>query len=187
LIDALAILRNRGLQVVGVFVGGSWTPGAVRYEARVRGYAKERCGNAARFLGHRSDVVDLYPDFDVAVHPSLSENVGGAVESLLMGVPTIATNVGGFPDLVKHEETGWLVPPRDPDALASAIERFLEDEERSRDLARRGQALAKEYFNVRRTAREIHTIYERVLDQSRATHVFASRTRVGVNARRDYE
>jgi glycosyltransferase involved in cell wall biosynthesis len=169
LIDALAILRNRGLQIVGVFVGGSWTPRGARYERRVRGYAKERCGNAARFLGHRSDVVDLYPDFDVAVHPSLSENVGGAVESLLMAVPTIATDLGGFPDLVRHEETGLLVPPHDPDALASAIERSLEDEGRSRALARRGQAQAMECFNIRRTAREVHTIYELVLGQSRAT------------------
>jgi glycosyltransferase involved in cell wall biosynthesis len=187
LIDALAILRNRGLQVVGVFVGGSWSPRGARYERRVKGYAKKRCGNAARFLWHRSDVVDLYPDFDVAVHPSLSENVGGAVESLLMAVPTIATNVGGFPDLVRNGDTGWLVPPSDTHALASAIERSLRDEARSRDQARRGQVLAKECFNVRRTAREVHTIYELVLDQSRAKDKISSYRKVGVNAGRDYE
>jgi glycosyltransferase involved in cell wall biosynthesis len=175
LIDALAICKGRGTTVVGVLVGGTWAPGAARYESRVRTYAKKRCGDSVVLLGHRDDVLDLYPDFDVAVHPSLSENVGGAVESLGLGVPTIATNVGGLPDLVRHEETGWLVPPGDPHALADAIEQALEDRERSRALARRGEVLAHECFEVRRTAREIHTIYEHILEFTSASPVVATR------------
>jgi glycosyltransferase involved in cell wall biosynthesis len=163
LIDALAICRSKGLPVAGVFVGGPWGRSA-GYEKRVRRYAEKRCGDAAVFLGHRTDAVDLYADFDVAVHPSLSENVGGAHESLLMGVPTIGTNVGGIPDLVRHGETGWLVPPRSPEALAKTIELAIGDAASSRVLAQRGKKLTHGYFDVHETAREILAIYERVLD-----------------------
>jgi glycosyltransferase involved in cell wall biosynthesis len=110
LIDAVALCLKEQKDILCVFIGGAWN-GADRYEGRVREYAKKRLGGRAIFLGTRNDVAELYPDLDVVVHPSHSENVGGARESLLLAVPTIATNVGGFPDLVKPGETGWLEPP----------------------------------------------------------------------------
>src|SRR5690606_31044154 len=103
-----------------VFVGGAWNK-AYSYEKQIREYAERKGGDRFVFLGTRNDVLELYPDFDVAVHPSHSENLGGAVESLLLKVPTIATNVGGFPDIVIDGETGWLVPPGRPDKLAEKI------------------------------------------------------------------
>jgi glycosyltransferase involved in cell wall biosynthesis len=166
LIDALGICRDNRLPVVGVFVGGARS-NASRYERRVVAYAARRCEDAVIFLGSRDDVADLYSDFDVAVHPSLSENVGGAVESLLMGVPTIATSVGGLPDLVERGETGWLVPPKDPTAIAEAIEDALTNADSSRLMARRGQARAREMFDVRKKAVEIVAIYEQILRHGR--------------------
>ena len=126
-------------------------------------YARSRCGDKVVFLGTRSDVADLYADFDVAVHPSHSENVGGAVESLLLGVPTIATRVGGFPDLVQDGKTGWLVPPKNPKDLATAIENALADPIGARAKTLAGQQRARELFDVRRTAKEVKDIYEQIL------------------------
>lgn len=166
LIDALAIVAAQDPNVVGVFVGGPWA-GADAYAERVRAYAAEKLGKRVHFLGTRNDVPDLYADFDVAVHPSHSENVGGAAESQLLGVPTIATNVGGFPDLVKPGETGWLVPPADPPALAGAIRDALADPQRARCLAMRGQALAREVMDVRANARDVLGAYEAMLDRRR--------------------
>jgi len=117
------------------------------------------------FLGPRDDVPDLYPDMDVAVHPSHSENVGGAAESLLLCVPTIATAVGGLPDVVIEGETGWLVPPRRPDQLASAILAALRDPIRAGDMAARGRELATRLLDVKRNAQEILEIYETVLSR----------------------
>ena len=163
LIDALAIALESRPDLLLVVVGGAWK-GARAYEARLRRYARRRCGDRAVFLGTRDDVRQLYPDFDVAVHPSLSENVGGAFWSLLQGVPTIATRVGGFPDLVRDGETGWLVPPRDPPALAKAILESLRDPRHSRSMALRGRELARELFDLSKTGREILEVYERVVN-----------------------
>lgn len=164
LIDALALLRRQGRDVVGVFVGGPWA-NATDYEQRVRTYGAEHLGEAAFFLGNRTDVPYLYADFDVVAHPSHSENVGGAAESQLLAVPTIATNVGGFPDLVKPQETGWLVPPKDPEALALVIGEALDDSERAKTYAAAGKELASNLFDVRRTSREIKEIYESILER----------------------
>jgi len=161
LIDALAICRNWGLPVNGVFVGGAWA-GAAEYEKAVRAYGQRRLGENAIFLGTRSDVAELYPDFSVAVHPSHSENLGGAAESLASGIPTIATNVGGFPDIVIPGETGWLVPPRDPNALAVAIRSVLTDPDHAKMTGQRGRRLALRELDVRHTASQVREIYSRV-------------------------
>jgi glycosyltransferase involved in cell wall biosynthesis len=162
LIDALAECLKSGANLIGVFVGGAWN-GATAYESRVQAYAKARCGDKAIFLGTRVDIADLYPDFDVAVHPSHSENLGGAGESLLMGIPTIATNVGGFPDLVKPGETGWLVPPHRPDQLACAIQSALSNREHALDMASRGQRHTRQVLDVHVTASQVFNAYQTVL------------------------
>jgi glycosyltransferase involved in cell wall biosynthesis len=152
--------------ILGVIIGGAWN-NALGYEKKIRLYAGEKCGDNILFLGTREDIKDLYPDLDVAVHPSHSENVGGAAESLILAIPTIATNVGGFPDLVKHNETGWLVKKRDPVQLAGAIFEALRDPEHSRDMALKGQDLAKRLFDVRATAQQVFSIYQAIYSRQR--------------------
>jgi len=162
LIDAFSICLEKDPDMRCVMAGGAWN-NATGYETEVRDYARKRCGDKVIFLGTRNDVADIYADFDVAVHPSHSENVGGAVESLLLGVPTIATRVGGFPDLVQDGKTGWLVPPKDPQALAAAIQNALNDQNDAKSKARSGQKLARILFDVRKTAKEVKNIYEQIL------------------------
>ena len=76
LIDAVSLGLSQGADVAVVFVGGVWSGGA-GYERRLRSMAMRRCGGRAHFLGTRADVAQLYGGFDVAVHPSLSENMWG--------------------------------------------------------------------------------------------------------------
>jgi glycosyltransferase involved in cell wall biosynthesis len=166
LIDGLAICRKKEPNILGVFIGGAWgDANAQAYENRVRVYAQKHCPDSTIFLGTRNDVLELYPDLDVAVHPSHSENVGAADESLLLGVPTIATNIGGFPDLIKHGKTGWLVPPKAPQKLAEAILEALADPVRANIQAIQGQQLTKQLFDVKQTARQVLEIYQTVLSQ----------------------
>ncbi len=161
-VDAIRILLDSGHNVRAVVAGDAW--GASHgYASRVRGYARQRCGDAVQFVGHVSDVPDLYNSIDVAVHPSHSENHGGAVESLLMGVPTVTTTVGGFPDVVRDGDTGYLVPSKSPSGLATAIEKVLSHPATSLETARRGQSLVKKEFDIRKTAADIHLIYQAIL------------------------
>lgn len=174
LIDAAALCLKAGRDIFCVFIGGAWN-GASGYEKQVRDYAQQRLGKRAIFLGTRSDVAELYPDLDVVVHPSHSENVGGAAESLLLAVPTIASNVGGLPDLVKHQETGWLVPPKSPAWLAEAILEALQHPQRAREMARAGQQLARKLFDIKQTAWQVSQIYQTILAKHAAVALTPSR------------
>ena len=164
-IQALALVHNIRHDVRAVIIGGAWG-GASAYEQHVRALGARTCDGVLTFVGHRKDVPEIYPDLDLAVVPSHSENCGGAFEAMLSGVPVIATNVGGLPDLVKHRETGWLVPPRDPKALAHAILEVLRDTQAAGQRARKGQRLARDLFDVEKTSRQVAGIYERILAQS---------------------
>lgn len=162
LIDAMVTVRTRRPEARVVFVGGPWGR-AQSYAERVQQYAQTRLGNAAVFLGTRHDVPALYADLNVVVHPSLSENVGGAMESQLLAVPTIATDIGGFPDAVRDGETGWLVPPRSPARLAQAIESALADPRRAKVMALEGQRQARERFDLRKNAEAVVHAYQSAL------------------------
>lgn len=163
LIDAVALCLRKEPNLLCVVIGGAWK-GAASYEKRIRDYAEARCGDRVVFLGTRQDVHDLYPGFDVAVHPSHSEGVGGAGESLQLGVPTIGTNVGGIPDVIKDGETGWLVPPRNPPRLAEAIMDALRDPARSRQMAARGCEGARNLLDVKKNARKVLNAYTAILN-----------------------
>jgi glycosyltransferase involved in cell wall biosynthesis len=72
------------------------------------------------FLGLRQDIPRILAMLDVFVLPSLSEGLSMAIlEAMIAGKPVVATRVGGNPELVLDGETGFLVPPRDSQTLAS--------------------------------------------------------------------
>jgi glycosyltransferase involved in cell wall biosynthesis len=159
---ALRLARRARPEIRGVVIGGAWN-GHMRYEQRLRRLGARLCKDSLAFLGTRDDVPSLYPDLDLAVVASHSENVGGAVEPLLCGVPVIATDVGGLPDLVIPGKTGWLVPARNPKLLAKAMLEALENRDQARERALAGQTLARTMFDVDRTARHVLAAYQNVL------------------------
>ncbi len=158
LVDAMVLVRQERPEALVVFVGGAWG-GAHRYEQRVRNYARKRLGPGAIFLGTRNDVTELYRHFRVAVHPSHSENLGGAAESMLLGVPTVASDVGGFPDLIADGVTGLLTPAHSPTSLARAILSMLSDETAAGSMAVMGQRHARTLMNPMRNAAAVKQAY----------------------------
>jgi glycosyltransferase involved in cell wall biosynthesis len=96
--------------------------------------AQELCLDAkVRFLGHRSDVERVMAALDIFVLSSISEGLSNTIlEAMATGVPIVATRVGGADELVVENETGLLVPPRQPEALANAIAALLNEEVRLR-------------------------------------------------------
>ena len=161
-IDAIGCLRAEGRDVVGVVAGGAWQ-GAHGYFRSVQAYAAGHPHADIVFLGTRRDIAAVYADLAVAVHPSLSENLGGAAESMLLGRPTVTTSVGGFPDLVVEGVTGYMVPPRDSRALAAAIARMLDAPEAASEVAAAGQKRARRLLDVKGTAADVAAVYGQVI------------------------
>ena len=105
----------------------------------------------------------IYRELDVAVHPSHSENLGGAAESLAAGVPTISTNVGGFPDIVINDQTGYTVNPKSPKELGDAIIKTINSHEESHRMAFAGRDFVREMLDIKRTSENILEIYNNIL------------------------
>lgn len=160
-IDAIAIVARKYPKVYGICIGGAWG-GADKYEHKIKKYAARKTDHVY-FLGTRSDIPDLYADMFCVVHPSHSENLGGAAESLAIGVPTIATRVGGFPDIVIDGKTGWLVPPKDPESLANAIMKCIESGNDIFEYSKRGEELVRDMLDVKNTALSMWKIYNKIL------------------------
>ncbi|KXI27547.1 glycosyltransferase [Paraglaciecola hydrolytica] len=161
LIDAIAIVKHRHPQVKCIFVGGPWGK-SHDYFNTVKAYAQQRAGDACVFLGLRNDVPLLYPQFDLAVHPSHSENVGGAVESMYAQVATLTTNVGGFPDLVIDGQTGYMVEPKSPSQLAAKIIQAIEQPTDKQQMIANGLHKVSQVMNVEHNAKQVFDFYQHI-------------------------
>ncbi len=145
LVEAVAKVRTERPEAHLVVVG------RLRAESPVAA-AIERLGigDAVTFESGVSDerMIELYAEASVAVVPSLYEGFSlPAVESMACGVPLIATTGGALPEVVgEHGETGMLVPPGDPGALAQAIESVLGEPELAARLATKGRKRVLERF-----------------------------------------
>ncbi|HNR30706.1 MAG TPA: glycosyltransferase [Candidatus Hydrogenedentes bacterium] len=115
-------------------------------------------------LGRREDAPRIIRAADVYVSSSWSEGLGTSIlEALAGGTPVVATMAGGAAEMVLPGETGWLVPCRDPEALADGIVSSLRHREQARAMAARGRALVLERFSVERMVEETMRAYERLL------------------------
>lgn len=94
----------------------------------------------------RDAMADAYRDADIALNPSLVDNMPNSVlEALASGVPVVSTRVGGVPYIVKDEETALLVPPKSPEAMAAAIVRLMDDAVLAQRLIDNGLAEVQAY------------------------------------------
>ncbi len=106
-------------------------------------------GERMVFTGPRRDVPRLLAACDVSVLSSVKEGMSNTImESMAAGKPMVATRVGGNAELIEDGETGFLVPPRDPVALADAMQRMLGDEAMAKAMGLRARARIAERFSV---------------------------------------
>jgi len=129
----------------------------------------QQMGLESRVLltGFRRDVPEVMAALDVLVLPSTRSEATSQVipQALAVGTPVVGSDVGGIPELVREGETGRLVPAGDPGALAGAILASVRDPERSRAMARTGQALILSQYTfdaaMARTTAVYHALLER--------------------------
>jgi glycosyltransferase involved in cell wall biosynthesis len=147
-IRATGLIRRAGFDVSLTLVGDSY-PG---YEALAEGLheltVSEGVSEVTEFTGFQ-DPTPYVAAADVVLVPSRVESFGlVAVEALLLGRPVVATNIGGLPEVIRDGETGVLVEPEDPAALADAVIRLLSDPARAAELGRAGREDARSRFSM---------------------------------------
>jgi glycosyltransferase involved in cell wall biosynthesis len=113
--------------------------------------------------GFRPDVLSLHKAFDIFVMSSLTEGLGTSLlDAMAAGKPIVGTRTGGIPEVVVDGETGVLVPPRDHDAMASAIVSLLNDAELRRRMGQAGLARVRKHFSAERMVEKTLRVYQRV-------------------------
>lgn len=112
------------------------------------------------FLGWRHDLPILYRTMDIFLLSSRNEGTPvSVIEAMAAGLPVVATNVGGVPDLVKHEHSGLLVPPGAPVALAEAVFRLAGDTHMRAALGVEGRHIARSRYTSERLVEDVDRLY----------------------------
>jgi glycosyltransferase involved in cell wall biosynthesis len=185
LIRAVAELNRRGWRERAIFLAvGDFPEGAREYQDWLWELARELGVDNLTFTGWQGDPFPFYQLADVTVLPSVSQEelpmpgrtlqVRGSegfprthLEAMALGIPVVGTRIAGVPEQVAHGETGLLVPPSDPAALADALEQLLASEPLRRRLgsAARERALAR--FSTAAYVAGVCREYDRVLGRGR--------------------
>lgn len=167
LITALADLKRRGLSPITV-LAGSPTAESAQYEAGLHALVAEH-GVDVRFLGYRDDISALMGMADAVVIPSLTEaQPRVAVQAFATGRPVVASNVGGVPEIVKDGQTGWLVPPAAPQALADAIAKVMTEPAEAAAVASQARVMAEETMRFDHRMEQTLATYETAIRRARS-------------------
>ncbi|MBI5516580.1 MAG: glycosyltransferase [Deltaproteobacteria bacterium] len=163
LVRAVGRLQAQGVKDFGVLLAGDG-PERANLEALVDSLGvKDR----VRFLGHQKQVAAVYRASDFMVLPSRSEAMPNVLlEAMALGVPSVATRVGGVPEVADDGTTAWIVPSEDPPALAEAMAQCLRDATERAQRAQRARAVVAAQHDPRRRAQRYVEVYESLLGRS---------------------
>jgi len=124
---------------------------------------KLNISNSVIFFGKFADVIPFYNKMDIFVLPSILEGFGIVLlEAMAAGVPIVATNVNGISEVVVNMQSGLLVPPKNPKAIADAVQKLIENPHLSRSLAKSGLQRAM-LFDVKEHVRKLDNFYSNLL------------------------
>lgn len=153
LIAAVALLEHKNWNLV--VVGDGPDVGLIQSSIEVLGISAH-----VRMVGYQNNTSLYYSMMDVFCVPSSREGFGlVAAEAMLHRLPVVASQVGGLADVVLDGITGYLVPPRDPRALAKRIEKLLTEPDLRQGMGAAGYQRATESFSAARYCREVESLY----------------------------
>lgn len=168
LVEAFATIAPQHPEAHLVLVGGGANQ-ALSIEDQLRRQVRDAALDPrVTFTGYTTRVPDYLRACDVFVFPSESEAFGlSLVEAMACGLPAVATDVGGIPDIVTSPALGTLVPPRDATALADAMRGVLNDPEQSAAMAEHGRASVCERFDAEAIARQHLELFTELVEARR--------------------
>jgi glycosyltransferase involved in cell wall biosynthesis len=161
-VDAVARASESEPRIRGIVAGTG--PELPRVEA-----AAARTHGVVRVLGHRADAIDLLAMADVVCLSSFAEGLPMVVlEAMALGKPIVATDVGGIPDAVVPDQTGFLVAPGDVDQFARALVVLARQPRLAAELGRRARERQIDYFSADAMADKYALLFESLISVSRA-------------------
>ncbi len=164
LIRAIPALRRRVPEARVLLIGHGDREELLREEA-AQLPAEDRAHLV--FTGFRGDIPSVLRDLDVFVMPSVLEGLCTSIlDALVCELPVVASAVGGIPEIVRPGETGVLVPPKDPEALADGIASLLLDSAEAERLGRGGRQMVQAQFTTDATCEGTLAVYERLMSRS---------------------
>ena len=162
LLQAAHQLKAQGIPLRYLLCGEGSLRAALEQDVRSLGLEAE-----VHFAGFCPDVARVFAAADFFVHVPLWEGLGVAViEALAAGLPVIASQVGGIPELITDQQTGVLVPPQDHAALASALRGFVQAPSQAKILGRTGQIFARSQWDAALMAKRNEALYYELLGVS---------------------
>jgi glycosyltransferase involved in cell wall biosynthesis len=159
LIDAFAAVRQRFGEGVHLRLAGDG-PERSRLEARVKQLGLEGAVKFHGWLEH-NDLPAFLQGLDIFALPSVYEGFGvSAAEASAAGLPVVASSVHGIPDVVRDGATGFLTPPRNPQAIANACIRLVEDAGLRQRLGAAGRDYIAQHYSWADNIRQMELIYQ---------------------------
>jgi N-acetyl-alpha-D-glucosaminyl L-malate synthase BshA len=117
-----------------------------------------------RFLGIQNAIEEIAPLADVFLLPSELESFGlSALEAMACGVPVVGSDAGGLPEVVRHAESGYLLPVGDVEGMAARTIEILRDDERRREMGEAARQRVRSLFDAERVVGQYEAVYARVL------------------------
>jgi sugar transferase (PEP-CTERM/EpsH1 system associated) len=165
LVDAFALLRARLPQQAGklrlAVVGDGPLLPALREKVRALGLEDQ-----VWLPGARNDVPDILRGFDIYAISSIAEGTPGSVlEAMLTNLPAVGTRVGGVPEVIADGVTGQVVPPRDPEAMAAAFERYVLDPDHARAHGAAGRTRVLTHYSMPAMVAGYQALYDSLLER----------------------
>ncbi|MGL5008098.1 MAG: glycosyltransferase family 4 protein [Plesiomonas sp.] len=164
-IDAVKLLLEKGLPITCIQVGEA-TKQTVEFKQQVLDAAQPYLGNQIQFLGYHNDIENYLALADIVVIASVATEAQTRLvsQAFFMQKNIVATTTGGLPEMITHEQTGLLCPPRDAIALAQAIERLVEQPELKAALQYNAYQYAQRFMTFDYMMQEMVNFYQHIAD-----------------------
>jgi len=174
LIQAAALLKDRGLNQVRYLIVGSPPEGQLHFLDELKeSLVQSGVGEFFCLLDVQQDIWPIWDAADIAVVPSTEPEPFGmvALEAMAAAKPIVAAAHGGLLDIIVDGETGVLVTPNDPESLAVAIAALVTDLPMRRRMGQEGRRRLEEHFSLKSYVKGFEKIYEKIITSSSSSHI----------------